>query len=158
MRGGRFGLAGQASGGGLGGAVAGCIGVGGCGVGGGGLGGLAAHGVAEAEEAGAEQREREEDAEDGRRAERDLAVGAAAGIGAVRVADVAATGRTVLVVEETLSPSTPLPPHPARRSERRGARSRMAPMDLLNMLTNSMGSGKTMVVFFSTPISVRVCR
>ena len=50
--------------------------VGGCGVGVGGLGGLAAHGVAEAEEAGADQREREEDAEDGRSAERYLAVGA----------------------------------------------------------------------------------
>lgn len=29
---------------------------------------------------------------------------------------------------------------------------------LLSSVSSSMGSGKTMVVFFSTPISVRVCR
>jgi hypothetical protein len=32
------------------------------------------------------------------------------------------------------------------------------PASLFNSVMNSMGSGKTIVVFFSTPMSARVCR
>ena len=152
MRDGFGGLAGRASGGGLGGAVAGGVCVGGYGICVGSLGGLAAHGVAEAEEAGAEQHEREEDAQNGRRAERDFAVGAATGTGPVRIAGVAAARRTIVfVVVGTIHIYS-------FGAESGAAGATWAAMVLLNMLTSSMGSGKTMVVFFSTPISVRVCR
>ena len=109
--------------------------------------GLAAQGVARSEDDRGAQRERKEDAYDGGRAQRKLAVrrfiaGDATVLSRVLVL-------IILVVDVAV--------HWGWSLVAAGAMVGAATV-LLKRLMSSRGRGKTMVVFFSTPISVRVCR
>ena len=107
------------------------------------------HGVAESEEQRADEGEHEEDAEDGRRAEGDLAVGAI-GIGAAL--GVSSVGEIVVIIRTVCA-------HPLGSVSGLDAGAMAGLLKVwLKRFISSMGSGKTMVVFFSTPISVRVWR
>src|SRR6202043_339755 len=98
--------------------------------------GFAAHGVAESEETGADQREREEDAENGRHSQRDLAVGGLV-VDQRGAALVVAGGQIGVIVDEAIQGYS----LGSVAEGATGARLDVA-MVLLNRLISSMGSGK----------------